>query len=94
MSIKAKNKRLKQLRRKSGGLDPALASRIEALSQDVPQDVLDEMQLQAVAWSIPEWAKLGASNPSKAELADLMNRSFEAQIKMLENYWKEVGRNV
>lgn len=94
MSIKARNKRLKQLRRKSGGLDPALASRIEALSQGVPQDVLDEMQLQGVAWAIPEWAKLGPEEPSQEKIVDLFNRSFKAQIKRLESYWKEVGRNV
>jgi hypothetical protein len=94
MSIKARNKRLKQLRRKSGGLDPALASRIEALSQGVPQDVLDEMQLQGVAWAIPEWAKLGPEEPSQAKIADLYNRSFEAQIQRLTAYWKGVGRNV
>lgn len=94
MSIKARNKRLKQLRRKSKGFDPALASRIEALSQGVPQDVLDEMQLQGVAWSIPEWAKLGPAEPSKARIVDLFNRSFEAQIARLEAYWKGVGRDV
>lgn len=94
MSIKAKNKRLKQLRRKSGGLDPALASRIEALSQGVPKEVLDEMQLQGVAWSILECAKLGPEGPSEAKVIDLFNRSFEAQIKRLEAYWNGVGRDV
>jgi len=86
MSVKARNKRLKLLRRKSGGLDPALTKRIEDLSQGVPQDVLDEMQLQGVAWSIPEWAKLGPEEPSQAKIADLYNRSFEAQIQRLTAY--------
>ena len=94
MSIKAKNKRLKQLRRKSGGLDRALAYRVEVLSRGVPQDVLDEMQLQGVVWAASEWVKLGPREPSQAKLADLYNRSFEAQIERLEAYWKEVGQNV
>mgnify|MGYP007062902160 CR=1 FL=1 len=94
MSVKARNKRLKLLRRKSGGLDPVLTKRIEDLSQGVPQAVLDSMELRAVAWSIPEWVKLGPKQPSESQVNNLMNRSFEAQIKRLENYWKEVGRNV
>lgn len=94
MSFKARNKRLKQLRRKSGGLDPALAYRVEILSRGVPQDVLDEMQIQGVVWAASEWLKLGPKEPSQAKLADLYNRSFEAQIERLEAYWKGVGRDV
>lgn len=94
MSVKARNKRLKKIRRVSAHLDPELARRIETLSLGVPPEVLDAMQLQAVAWSIPEWAKLGPSQPSEAQVTDLMNRSFEAQIQRLEAYWKGVGRHV
>ncbi len=81
-------------KKNAGSFDRALTRRIEFLSQGVPQDVLDTMQLQAVAWSIPEWVKFGPKQPSKAQVNDLMRRSFKAQIRRLEDYWKGVGRNV
>lgn len=71
-----------------------LIRQIESLSVGVPEYVLDAMQLEAVAWSIPEWVKLGPSEPSDAQITDLMERSAEVQIQRLEAYWKGVGRHV
>lgn len=94
MSIKAKSQYRKQTQRESTKRMRILMRRIEVLSEGVPPSALDEMQLQAVAWSIPECVKLGPEEPSQAKIVDLFNRSFEAQIKRLESYYKEVGRNV
>lgn len=71
-----------------------LIQQIEFLSAGVPLDVLSAMQMQAVAWSIPEWIKLGPSQPTKAQMSDLIDRSAEAQIQRLKAYWKGVGRDV
>ena len=81
-------------KKNAGSFDRALARRIEILSQGVPEEAQRAMQMQAVAWSIPEWMKLGPSQPSKAQVTDLMNRSAEAQIQRLEAFWRGVGRDV
>jgi len=50
-------------KKNAGSFDRALARRIEILSQGVPEEAQRAMQMQAVAWSIPEWMKLGPSWP-------------------------------
>ena len=94
MTVKAKAQRKKQTER--GGIKRMrrLTRSIERLSEGVPQTALDAMQIAGVLWAGPEWLKLGPSEPSEAQISDLMNRSFEAQIQMLETYWKSVGRDV
>jgi hypothetical protein len=71
-----------------------LTQRIELLSAGVPQEVLDEMQFEALLWSGPEWVKLGPGQPSEAQVSTLFEKSFEAQIQRLETYWERVGRDV
>jgi len=71
-----------------------LIQQIEFVSAGVPLEVLSAMQLQVVAWSIPEWVKLGPSQPSDEQITDLMERSLEAQLERLQAYWKEASRNV
>lgn len=94
MTIKARNKRQKHQQKDSVKRGRKLVRRLELLSENVPETILSAMQLQAVAWSIPEWVKLGPSQPSKAQVTDLLERSVEAQIDRLAAYWKGVGRNV
>ncbi len=92
MSAKAQHKKqaerdcIKRMRR--------LTRRLERLSEGVPQEVLDEMQFEALLWSGPEWVKLGPGQPSEAQVLTLFEKSFEAQIKRLEAYWERVGRDV
>jgi hypothetical protein len=92
--MSSKSQYRKQNRRKSLRRMQILTRRIEDLSVGVPKYVLDTMQIEAVAWSIPEWVKLGPSQPSEAEVIDLLERSAEAQLDRLQAYWKEVAQNV
>ena len=94
MTIKARNKRQKHQQKDSVKRGRKLVRRLELLSENVPETILSAMQMQAVAWSIPEWIKLGPSQPTKAQVSDLIDRSAEAQIQRLEDYWNGVGRNV
>jgi hypothetical protein len=71
-----------------------LMRRIGYLSVGVPQYVLDAMQLEGAAWSVHEWVKLGPSQPTEVQLANMMERSAEAQLDRLQAYWKEAGRHV
>lgn len=92
--MSSKSQYRKQNRRKSLRRMQILTRRIGYLSEGVPECVLDAMQLEAVAWSIPEWVKLGPSQPTEVQLANLMERSFEAQVQRLQAYWKVAGRHV
>ena len=94
MNNKAKAQRKKQTERDSTKSMRKLTRRIERLSAGVPQEVLDEMQFEALLWAGPEWVKLGPGQPSEAQVSTLFEKSFEAQIKRLEAYWKGNGRNV
>ena len=94
MSIKAKAQRKKQTERDGIKRMRRLTRSIERLSEGVPQTALDAMQIAGVLWAGPEWLKLGPSEPSEAQISDLMNCSFEAQIKRLEAYWERSGRGV
>jgi hypothetical protein len=94
MTVKAKAQRKKQTERDCIKRMRRLTRSIERLSEGVPQTALDAMQIAGVLWAGPEWLKLGPSEPSEAQISDLMNRSFEAQIQRLETYWKSVGRDV
>ncbi len=86
MSAKAQHKKqaerdcIKRMRR--------LTRRLERLSEGVPQEVLDEMQFEALLWSGPEWVKLGPGQPSEAQMSTMLEKSFEAQIQRLQAYWK------
>jgi hypothetical protein len=71
-----------------------LMRRIGYLSAGVPQYVLDAMQLESVAWSVHEWVKLGPSQPTEVQLANMMERSAEAQLERLKAYWTGVSNNV
>jgi hypothetical protein len=84
-----KQNRLKSIKRMQ-----MLMRRIGYLSAGVPQYVLDAMQLESVAWSVHEWVKLGPSQPTEVQLANMMERSAEAQLERLKAYWKEAGRHV
>jgi hypothetical protein len=92
MSAKAQHKKqaerdcIKRMRR--------LTRSIDRLSEGVPQTVLEAMQVEGVLWAGPEWVKLGPGQPSEAQVLTLFEKSFEAQIKRLEAYWKGNGRNV
>lgn len=92
MSAKAQHKKqaerdcIKRMRR--------LIRSIDRLSEGVPQTVLEAMQVEGVLWAGPEWVKLGPGQPSEAQVSTLFEKSFEAQIKRLEAYWKGNGRNV
>ena len=92
MSAKAQHKKqaerdcIKRMRR--------LIRSIDRLSEGVPQTVLEAMQVEGVLWAGPEWVKLGPGQPSEAQVLTLFEKSFEAQIKRLEAYWKGNGRNV
>jgi hypothetical protein len=94
MSIKAKAQRKKQTERDGIKRMRRLTRSIERLSEGVPQTALDAMQIAGVLWAGPEWLKLGPSEPSEAQITDLMNRSLEAQIQRLETYWERVDRDV
>ena len=94
MTVKAKAQRKKQTERDGIKRMRRLTRSIERLSEGVPQTALDAMQIAGVLWAGPEWLKLGPSEPSEAQISDLMNRAFEAQIQRLETYWKSVGRDV
>jgi hypothetical protein len=67
---------------------------IERLSEGVPQTVLDAMQIAGVLWAGPEWLNIRPTEPSKAQLSTMLERSFEAQIKRLEAYRERSGQNV
>ena len=92
MSAKAQHKKqaerdcIKRMRR--------LIRSIDRLSEGVPQTVLEAMQVEGVLWAGPEWVKLGPGQPSEAQVLTLFEKSFEAQIKRLEAYWKRNARNV
>ena len=94
MTVKAKAQRKKQTERDGIKRMRRLTRSIERLSEGVPQTALDAMQIAGVLWAGPEWLKLGPSEPSEAQITDLMNRSLEAQIQRLETYWERVDRDV
>ena len=94
MNNKAKAQRKKQTERDGIKRMRRLTRSIERLSEGVPQTALDAMQIAGVLWAGPEWLKLGPSEPSEAQISDLMNRSLEAQIQRLETYWERVDRDV
>ena len=94
LAMSAKAQRKKQTERDSTKSMRKLTQRIERLSAGVPQEVLDEMQFEALLWSGPEWVKLGPGQPSEAQVSTLFEKSFEAQIQRLETYWERVGRDV
>ncbi len=92
--MSAKAQRKKQTERDSTKSMRKLTQRIERLSAGVPQEVLDEMQFEALLWSCPEWIKLGPGQPSEAQMSTMLEKSFEAHIRRLDAYWKRTGRNV
>jgi hypothetical protein len=94
MTAKAKAQHKKQTERDCIKRMRRLTRSIERLSEGVPQTALDAMQIAGILWAGPEWLKLGPSEPSEAQISDLMNCSFEAQIKRLEAYWERSGRGV
>lgn len=93
MNNKAKAQRHKQTKRDSIKRMREQARYLERLSEGVPQEVLDDMQFEALLSSGPQLINLGAE-PSEAQISALFEKSFEAQIKRLEAYWKGSDRNV
>jgi hypothetical protein len=49
----------------------------------LPQDALDDIQMQLVLFSTLEAAKMGPKQPSKRELARLLNRTAEKHVQLL-----------
>lgn len=88
MNNKAKAQRKKQTERACIKRMRRLTRRLEKLSEGVPQEVLDEMQFEALLWSGPEWVKLGPGQPSEAQMSTMLEKSFKAQIQRLQAYWK------
>ncbi len=71
-----------------------LTRRLERLSEGVPQEVLEAMQVEGVLWAGPEWIKLGPGQPSEAQMSTMLEKSFEAHIRRLDAYWKRTERDV
>ena len=68
-----------------------LTRRIEELSEHAPSGLLPEIQLEVLIRTAPYYAEMGLEEPSQAQLIELMNRSFELSVEMLEEYWLDVG---
>ena len=55
----------------------------EQLTQKLPQEILDKIQLQMLLWTIPALVEMGPMQLTKKQMKKFMKRSLNERIKLL-----------
>ena len=57
----------------------------EQLTQKLPQEILDKIQLQMLLWTIPALVEMGPKQLTKKQMKKFMKRSLNERIDLIES---------
>ena len=58
---------------------------ITELGEELPSEIIDEIQIKMVVWSGREFIKLGVDKPSETQIELIVKRSFDKFLELLRD---------